>query len=54
MLVLSIRKNQKVVVTVNGVRIVVTFIRFESGQSKLGFDAPPEVKILREELEKAA
>ena len=47
MLVLS-RREQEVILVGDDIRIVVLEIR--RGQVRLGIDAPPEVKVLREEL----
>ena len=48
MLVLSRRSKDKVVFPQLG--ITVHFIRVQSGQVKIGIDAPREIKILRDEL----
>jgi carbon storage regulator len=52
MLVLSRKVNEKIVI--DG-RIVVTVVKIEGGQVRLGIDAPGHIKVLREEiLQKAA
>ncbi|KAA1262109.1 carbon storage regulator [Rubripirellula obstinata] len=48
MLVLSRRSKDKVVFPQLG--ITIHFIRVQSGQVKIGIDAPREIKILRDEL----
>ena len=48
MLVLTRRPGQRVMI--DG-RIVVTVISTKNGQVRLGIDAPPQVHILREELQ---
>jgi carbon storage regulator len=48
MLVLSRRESQRIML---GDEIVVTVVRVSGEQVRLGIDAPPEVLILREELE---
>jgi len=47
MLVLSRRKGERVHI---GERIVLTVIESRNGQVRLGFEAPEEVAILREEV----
>lgn len=49
MLVLTRKPGQ--VVVLNGGQIKVTVTEISSGQVKLGFDAPPEVKIHRAEIQ---
>ena len=49
MLVLSRKKDQKVVLP--GMGVTVQVMRCSENGVKLGFDAPPEIRILREELE---
>lgn len=48
MLVLTRKLRERVLI--DGGRIVVEVVRLESGQVGLGFVAPREVTILREEL----
>ena len=48
MLVLSRKKDQKVVLP--GLNVTIQVIRCSETSVKLGFDAPPEVRILRHEL----
>jgi carbon storage regulator CsrA len=50
MLVLSRRVGQSVCILVGGEVIKVTVVHQTSGCTKLGFDAPDDVRILREEL----
>lgn len=49
MLVLGRREMERVVLTLGDVRIVVAVVKGQ-GEIRLGFDAPPEVKIVREEI----
>ena len=51
MLVLSRRKDERIYATLKtGETIVVTVCDIAGNSVKLGIDAPPEVRILREEL----
>jgi carbon storage regulator len=51
MLVLSRKLGEKVFVSVPGMEdIVVTVVDIDRGKIRLGFQAPPSVKIMREEL----
>jgi len=47
MLVLSRKVNEKIVIDGG---IVVTVVKIEGGQVRLGVDAPAHVKIFREEI----
>lgn len=51
MLVLSRKKGEKIVLTCGDSRIVVTTIETRGKYLRIGFDAPQEVKIVRQELE---
>lgn len=51
MLVLSRKKDQKVVIPDLG--ITITICKIFDEKVKIGFEAPPEIKILREELLKS-
>lgn len=51
MLVLSRKKDQKVCVNVGGVRIDVTVVQIAGDKVRLGFIAPSEVTIHREEVQ---
>jgi carbon storage regulator CsrA len=46
-LVLTRRLNERIYI---GDSIIITIVRIEGGQVRLGVDAPKEVKVLREEL----
>jgi carbon storage regulator CsrA len=48
MLVLSRRLNEQIVLP--GLGITVQLVAIEHGRVRLGIEAPPEVRILREEL----
>ena len=48
MLVLTRRPGQRIVIDDN---IVVSVVSLKNGQVRLGIDAPPDVHILREELQ---
>lgn len=52
MLVLSRRRDEKVLVKVPGLEneLEVTVVQIDSNRVRLGFKAPPNVTILREEL----
>lgn len=47
MLVLSRLVNQRILI---GDNVVLTVIRARDGKARLGFEAPDDVKIIREEL----
>jgi len=49
MLVLSRKRDQKIIINNN---IVITVIEIRGDKVRLGFEAPQDVKILREELVK--
>ena len=55
MLVLSRRRDEKILVKIPGidrdVEVVLTVVQIEPNRVRLGFEAPPDVTILREELE---
>ena len=48
MLVLSRKLGERIVI---GDRIVVTVVRLENGQVRLGIEAPREIAIFREEID---
>lgn len=50
MLVVSRKNGERVFVVVDGRRLEVVVAGIESNKVRLGFVAPPDVKILREEL----
>ena len=50
MLVLSRKKNEKIVIDSN---ITITIVEVRGDKVRLGFDAPPEVKIFRSEVKDA-
>jgi len=50
MLVLSRRLGEKVVVMVGSKEIVLTVVDIDRGKIRIGFDAPAEFAIFREEL----
>lgn len=50
MLVLKRLENESIVLRVSGVEIVVTVTECLGRKVKLGFRAPPEVQIYREEV----
>jgi carbon storage regulator len=54
MLVLSRRRDEKVLVKVPGLEeeIEVTVVQIDSSRVRLGFKAPTNVTILRQELQK--
>lgn len=50
MFILRRNLQQGVTIDVNGVKVHVTLVECHSGVARIGFDAPPEVKIWRDEL----
>lgn len=50
MLVLSRKPGEELVVSHQGVEIVVTVVSLRKGAVRLGFQAPADVQILRREL----
>lgn len=52
MLVLTRNVNEAVVMELNGVCIRVVLARVANGQAKLGIEAPPEVSVWREEIQR--
>ena len=56
MLVLSRKKEEKILVNVPGMEeeIEVTIVQIDSNRVRIGFNAPPNVTILRSELKKEA
>ncbi|WP_177420280.1 carbon storage regulator [endosymbiont of Lamellibrachia barhami] len=50
MLVLTRRIEEEVILQVGDIEIVASLEDLHGNQAKLGFDAPPEVKILRAAL----
>ncbi len=48
MLVLTLRVNDKVLI---GKEISVMLVKINGGQVRLGFEAPAEIKVMRENLE---
>lgn len=51
MLVLSREKTQRIIIKFGEIEVVVTVVGVGGKRARLGFDAPKEVTILREELE---
>ena len=47
MLVLTRKQNEKIVIDGN---IVVTLVKVDRNQVRIGIEAPPEVRIVREEI----
>ena len=47
MLVLSRKLGERILI---GDRIVVTVVRLDRGQVRLGIEAPPEIAVFREEI----
>lgn len=50
MLVLSRRKDERILLTVNGEEIEVTVVRIDANKVRLGIQASDKVTILRAEL----
>lgn len=51
MLVLSRKLGERITI---GDRIVLTVVKLERGQVRLGIDAPREIKVFREEINPAS
>lgn len=51
MLVLKRKAQEKVILSVGTVRIEVMVVDVNRGRVRLGFECPPEVLVMREELE---
>lgn len=52
MLVLSRKAMESIIISVGDVRIVVRVNEIRCDRARLAFDAPPDVRIFREEIEK--
>ncbi len=50
MLALTRKEQERVVIAEGNLKIVVTVIRASGGVARLGFEAPPNVRIDREEV----
>lgn len=50
MLILKRKTHEGVTIDVNGVKVHVTLVDLCGGWARIGFTAPPEVKIFRDEL----
>lgn len=50
MLILKRRTQEGITIDVNGVKVQVTLVDLCGGWARIGFTAPPEVKIFRDEL----
>lgn len=50
MLILTRQKDQKIIVDVGGQRMTITLTDIRGDKVRLGFDAPENFKILRQEL----
>ena len=50
MLVLSRKKNEKIIVTVAGLKMEIEIREIRNHIARIGIQAPPDFKILREEL----
>ena len=50
MLLLKRKIHEGVTIDVNGVKVHVTLVELCGSFARIGFTAPPEVKILRDEL----
>ena len=50
MLVLSRKLGEKIVI---GDRVVVTVVKLDNGQVRLGIEAPQEIGVFREEMARA-
>lgn len=52
MLVLTRNVRQVIVIESAGVRVRVVLTRVANGQAKLGIEAPPDVSVWREEIQR--
>lgn len=50
MLVLTRKLNESIVIKVPGSDIIITVVRMEGGQVRLGIDAPRDIPVIRAEL----
>lgn len=50
MLVLSRKRGERIQIDVHGVEITLEVVDFRGHKVRLGFEAPHDVKIIREEL----
>lgn len=50
MLVLKRKIGERIVLAINGVEVEIEVVDVRGRQAKLGFAAPPDVKIWRKEL----
>ena len=50
MLILTRQKDQKIIVEVGGQRMTIVITDVRGDKVRVGFDAPPAFKILRQEL----
>ena len=53
MLVLSRKRNESIVVTVQGIDITIVIVEIRGDKVRLGFEAPKEVDIHRQEVYEA-
>jgi len=50
MLVLSRKRDERVLLTIGDAEVEVCVVALRGDKVRLGFDAPPEVRIMRTEL----
>ena len=50
MLVLTRKKNEKIVIVVDGREVVITTVEIRGDKVRLGFEADPDIVILRSEI----
>lgn len=50
MLVLSRKKDEQIILSVNGQQVYVRVLQIDGNKVRLGIDAPPEIAVHREEV----
>ncbi len=53
MLVLTRRRNEKIIITVGDVQVTLTLVDIRMDKARIGIEAPKHVSIHREEIHRA-